>query len=126
MIPRLLQILLLLLIVYPETAAYDCLQYSKQQYTTIQNVSVCAWMERGYACAICLSLRRGEMAEWSKALVLGTSLFGGVGTNEKWSGGCSTSSDKGCRTRGDVTVCTCTGDRCNEQGYKMDSGEDEK
>ena len=32
--------------------------------------------------ALCLKHRkRGSVAEWSKALVLGTSLFGGVGSN---------------------------------------------
>ncbi|EFP07609.1 hypothetical protein CRE_26485 [Caenorhabditis remanei] len=79
------------------------------------------------------------MAEWSKALVLGTSPSGGVGSNptlinsfcfseglnQKESGGCAESSSPGCRQKGSKTVCVCVADYCNKQGYDMQTSSEE-
>ncbi|CAP30364.1 Protein CBG11167 [Caenorhabditis briggsae] len=67
------------------------------------------------------------MAEWSKALVLGTSPSGGVdGLNQKESGGCAEeSSSPGCRQRGSKTVCMCADNHCNKQGYDMQDSSEE-
>ncbi|KAK6733552.1 hypothetical protein RB195_017352 [Necator americanus] len=47
--------------------------------------------------------------------------------SKRISGGCASTSDIGCRSRGNgITVCTCKGERCNVQGYQMhDSGSNE-
>ncbi|KHJ94637.1 hypothetical protein OESDEN_05430 [Oesophagostomum dentatum] len=43
---------------------------------------------------------------------------------KRLSGGCASTSEVGCRTRGNgITVCTCRGERCNVEGYEMRSTE---
>ncbi|CAL2032528.1 unnamed protein product [Caenorhabditis brenneri] len=77
---------------------YDCYKFSKAEFATIKS---CA-----FGCEYEYKIKDG--------------------LNQKESGGCADQNESpGCRQKGSKTVCMCTDNHCNKQGYDMQDSSEE-